>query len=245
MHNLNLITKAFTESHYDGIVIGGQTASGKSALAVELAQEINGEVIGADSRQIYQGMVIGTGAIQEKEMNRIPHHLIGIIPPKKSLNASIYKELAYQKINEIIQRKHVPIIVGGTGLYLDSIIFNFSFKGVEEKPEMSPWKLLLVVINGDKNILNEKIDQRHRAMFTKTPSIIDETKELLKNGFTKELEAMTSIGYRESMQYIDGQISIEEAIKKTQQEARSYAKRQRTWLRRLLKKYPGIIIEAE
>lgn len=244
MTNLKNIINTFKQGSYDAIAIGGQTASGKSAFALSLAKELGGEIIGSDSRQIYQDMIIGTGALVKHEMEGIPHHLIGTIPPSMTMNAATYKEMAYEKIKEILGRNQIPILVGGTGLYLDSVIFNFSFSG-EEIPMMSPWKILLVIISGDTNVLNQKIDQRHREMFESSPSIIDETIQLLENGYARDHEAMTSIGYRESMQYIDGKMNLESAIKQTQQEARSYAKRQRTWFRRLLRKYPGIIIQSK
>src|SRR3990167_8605442 len=102
------------------IVIVGPTASGKSDLAVRLAKKVDGEIISADSRQVYRGMDIGTGKITKKEMRGVPHHLLDVISPKTDFSVSNFKKLATKKIEEITGRGHVPIIVGGTGLWIDA-----------------------------------------------------------------------------------------------------------------------------
>lgn len=104
------------------IVILGPTASGKSDLAVIIAKKISGEIISADSRQVYKGMDIGSGKITKKEMLGIPHHLLDVANPKRTFTVSHYQKLADQKIKEIISRNKTPIIVGGTGLYIQSIV---------------------------------------------------------------------------------------------------------------------------
>lgn len=102
-------------------VIVGQTATGKSALAVKLAQSVNGEVISADSRQVYKGLDIGTGKISKYEMSGIPHHLIDVADPKKQFTVVEFKKLADEKINDILARGKTPILCGGTGFYIDAI----------------------------------------------------------------------------------------------------------------------------
>ena len=104
------------------IVILGPTASGKSDLAVAMAKKINGEIISADSRQVYKGMDIGSGKITKKEMLGIPHHLLDVASPKRTFTVSHYQKLANQKIAEIISRGRTPIVAGGTGLYIQSIV---------------------------------------------------------------------------------------------------------------------------
>src|SRR3989344_5177183 len=103
------------------IVILGQTSSGKSALSVKIAKKFNGEVISADSRQVYKGINIGTGKITKEEMLGIPHHLIDVVSPKEQFSVALYKELAEQKIKEILARGKTPIICGGTGFYIDAV----------------------------------------------------------------------------------------------------------------------------
>src|ERR1035437_7615810 len=100
------------------IVILGQTATGKSNLAVKIAKKLNGEVISADSRQVYKGLDIGTGKITKKEMQGVKHHLIDVANPKSKFTVVEYKKLAEQKIKEIILRGYIPIICGGTGFYI-------------------------------------------------------------------------------------------------------------------------------
>src|SRR3989344_2198040 len=103
------------------LVILGQTATGKSSLAVKIAEKWNGEIISADSRQIYKNLDIGTGKITQEEMHGVPHHLLDVANPKKQFSVSLYKTLAEEKIKEILARGHVPIICGGTGFYIDAV----------------------------------------------------------------------------------------------------------------------------
>lgn len=109
------------------IVIGGPTASGKSTLAVELAKKINGEIISADSMQIYKDMNIGTAKINKEEMQGIKHHMIDFVSPNKRYSVSSYKKEAEKYIEEILEKGKTPIICGGTGLYIDSLIYGIEF----------------------------------------------------------------------------------------------------------------------
>ena len=103
------------------LVILGQTATGKSDLAVKLAKKFNGEIISADSRQVYKGLDIGTGKITKKEERGVPHHLLDVISPKKRFSVAEYKRLADIKIGEILEQEKIPIICGGAGFYIDSV----------------------------------------------------------------------------------------------------------------------------
>ncbi|MDQ3014617.1 MAG: tRNA (adenosine(37)-N6)-dimethylallyltransferase MiaA [bacterium] len=114
------------------LVILGPTASGKSALAVELAQKYNGEIISADSRQVYKGLDIGTGKITKGEMQGIPHHLLDVADPKKVFTVQDFKTKAEKAIAKILKKKKVPIICGGTGFYIQSIVDNIIL------PEVKP-----------------------------------------------------------------------------------------------------------
>src|SRR3989338_9554155 len=118
------------------IVILGPTASGKSALAVKLAKKINGEIISVDSRQVYKGLDIGSGKITKKEMRGVPHHCIDIVSPKKIFTVVDFKKCADKAIEKIFAKNKIPIIVGGTGLYIQAIVNNIAL------PEVKPnWKL--------------------------------------------------------------------------------------------------------
>jgi tRNA dimethylallyltransferase len=118
------------------IVILGQTASGKSDLAVQIAQRFNGEVISADSRQVYRGMDIGTGKTTRKEMGRIKHYLLDVASPKKQFSVSAYQKLAKKAIKKILKKSKMPIICGGTGLYIDAVIDNVIFPKVPPHPRL-------------------------------------------------------------------------------------------------------------
>lgn len=118
------------------IVILGPTASGKSALSIRIAKKFNGEVISADSRQVYKGLDIGTGKITKKEMDGIPHHCLDIVSPRKIFTVSDFKKRADKAIKKIFTKNKTPIIVGGTGLYIQTIVDNIVL------PEVAPdWKL--------------------------------------------------------------------------------------------------------
>ncbi|MFA6392865.1 MAG: tRNA (adenosine(37)-N6)-dimethylallyltransferase MiaA [Candidatus Paceibacterota bacterium] len=140
------------------IVVLGQTSTGKSDLAVEIAKKINGEIISADSRQVYKGMNLGTGKITKKEMRGIPHHLLDIYSPSKVFTVNEFQKMAFKKIEEIISRGKVPIICGGTGFYIDAIVNGTVFPNVppnkklrEELSKKSAGELLKILIKLDKN----------------------------------------------------------------------------------------------
>ncbi len=109
------------------IVITGPTASGKTALAIKLAKKYNGEIICADSRTVYKGMDIGTAKPTHEERAEVPHWGLDLIEPGESYSAAQFKEYATQKIVEIRDRGHIPFLVGGTGLYIDGVVFDFQF----------------------------------------------------------------------------------------------------------------------
>ncbi len=113
------------------IVICGPTATGKSDLAVELALRFNGEVISADSRQVYQGLDIGSGKITTSEMKGVPHHLLDVMNPKKVFSVELFKQEAEKKITDIIARGKLPIIAGGTGFYIDAVVSGMDLPPVK------------------------------------------------------------------------------------------------------------------
>jgi len=117
------------------IVIVGPTASGKSGLAIELAKKINGVVISADSMQIYKGLNVGTAKVTPEEVQGIKHELIDIVDITKKFSVSEYKELCYEKIEEVLAVGKFPIIAGGTGLYINAVVNNMSFEKIDEECE--------------------------------------------------------------------------------------------------------------
>ncbi|MEO5627319.1 MAG: tRNA (adenosine(37)-N6)-dimethylallyltransferase MiaA [Candidatus Saccharimonadales bacterium] len=115
------------------VVIVGTTASGKSAAAMQIAQERGGEIICADSRTVYKGMDIGTAKPSAEDQKLVPHHLLDVVSPDQSFTAADFQKLANKAIKDIQKRGKLPILVGGTGLYVDSVIYNFSFRPVDTK----------------------------------------------------------------------------------------------------------------
>jgi len=112
------------------IIITGPTGSGKTEIGIECAKRFNGEIVSADSMQIYKGLNIGTAKPNARQLEEVPHHLIDIAEPNSKFNVFNYKQLALTSINDILNRNKVPIVVGGTGLYIRSIIQNLSFGGI-------------------------------------------------------------------------------------------------------------------
>lgn len=117
------------------LVIGGPTAVGKTELSIELAKRLNGEIISADSMQIYKHMDIGSAKVSKEEMNGVVHHLIDVVDPSENFSVADYKEQGEKAIKEIIARGKLPIIVGGTGLYINSLTCNMNFTEAEKDEE--------------------------------------------------------------------------------------------------------------
>lgn len=124
------------------IIITGPTAVGKTALSVDLALKLGGEIISADSMQVYRGMDIGTAKIKEEEKKGVPHYLIDIINPDEEFNVTIFKDLAKKHINDICSRGKIPIIAGGTGFYIQSVLYDIEFTDFDEE-KRSEVKMLL------------------------------------------------------------------------------------------------------
>ena len=122
-----MATTPLTTKNYPILVIVGETASGKSALAFELAQRFNGEIICADSWTVRRGVNIGTAKPSAEEQALVPHHLLDVAGPDEDFTAAVFKRLANQAIADISSRNKIPILVGGTGLYIDGVIYDFGF----------------------------------------------------------------------------------------------------------------------
>ncbi|WP_010292055.1 tRNA (adenosine(37)-N6)-dimethylallyltransferase MiaA [Clostridium senegalense] len=276
------------------LIIAGPTAVGKTEISIKLAKEINGEIISCDSMQIYKDMDIGSAKILEDEMDGVPHYLIDIIEPNEEFSVAAFKENAENIIEDIDKRGKVPMVVGGTGLYINSLIFNYSFgdtskdegyrkeleKVANEKGKdyvhnmlkdidiesyeklypndlkrviraleiykvtgktMSkylseqniydiPYNVHYYVLNMNRENLYERINKRVDIMMEN--GLLDEVKKLKDKGYTKDMQSMKGIGYKELLLYLDGEISLECAVNMIKQFSRNYAKRQLTWFRK-------------
>ncbi len=151
------------------IVVLGQTATGKSDLAVKLAKKLGGEIISADSRQVYRGMNLGTGKIAKKEMRGVPHHLLNVASPKKVFFVSDYQKLAEKKIREIFNRGKIPIVCGGSGFYIDVLLGDVVLPNVkpdeklrEKLGKKSASQLFEILKKLDKN-RTKNIDKNNKA----------------------------------------------------------------------------------
>ncbi len=275
------------------IAVVGPTASGKTSLAVSLAKKLDGEVISADSMQVYKGMDIATAKPDEEEMSGVPHHLINIISPDEEFSVTRFCTLAGEAVRDIVSKGKVPIIVGGTGLYVDSFIGNTTFlentkndevrkelvlrseqEGIEslyrelcEKDpeaaekihpnnslkiiraleilyssgetltrqnelshlEESPYESLVFGLTAeDREFLYERINRRVDIMLTM--GLEDEARKFFENKTAST--ACQAIGYKELKPYLDGALTLEEAVENLKRATRRYAKRQLTWFRR-------------
>lgn len=151
------------------IVIVGPTASGKTSVSVELAKRINGEIISADSMQIYKEMNIGTAKVTKEEMQGIKHYLIDVISPDEAFNVTKYKKMAEEAIEEILKKGKTPIIVGGTGLYINTLVNGIEFTEVGEDKNFRDEMQKIAIEKGSKYLHDEL-----RKIDSEAANIIDE-----------------------------------------------------------------------
>ncbi len=136
------------------IILTGPTASGKTGVSIELAELIGAEIIGADSMQIYRGLKIASASPDENELSRVKHHLIGVVDPGIKFSVAMYYELAKAAISDIQSKGKMPLIVGGTGLYIDSLIYEMDFSGQIADEEYRKELLALANVEGKSYIYN-------------------------------------------------------------------------------------------
>ena len=223
------------------LIILGPTGSGKTGVAIKIAKKIGGEIISADSRAIYQGMDIGTAEPTKAEMDDIPHCALDLVKPGERFTVADWKTYAEEKIKEIKARGNVPMIVGGTGLYIDALIYDYKFKGptgekigdFEQKSCSDRTEVkgdfLIIGIKWETEELRKRLKKRIDEMFR--PELFEETKFLVeKYGWGSQ--AMKSDIYEYAYKYINGEMSLEEAKEKCFYEDWHLAKRQMTWFKR-------------
>ena len=239
------------------IVIVGPTASGKTGAAIALAKRISGEVISADSRAIYKYMDIGTAKPSLAEQNGVPHFGIDLVEPGERFTAADFKEYALEKIAEIRSRGHVPIVAGGTGLYVDALIYDYKFDGLSKDIAHGTKGANLNLARGGKvaerhedfardrkevgkdfkvfgilwspEEIRARISERAKLMFS--DELYRETRFLVERyGFGSQ--AMKSNIYQFADQYLKGEISFETALEQFILDDYHLAKRQMTWFKR-------------
>ena len=269
------------------ICVVGATASGKTDLAVKLAKAVDGEIISADSMQVYKNMPIATAVATKEEQDGVPHHLVEFLDTDQTFSVADFVERAKVLIDEITARGRVPIVAGGTGLFVDSLVKNISFSQVgsnaeirnelaeksneelfEKLLELNPKSAEDIHPNNRKRVIRalelcmsgtSKTEQNENSMLIDSPydalyigigyqdrqKLYDRINKrvdlMLEAGLENEarqmlgkqgLTARQAIGHKELQPYIDGNITLDEAVEGLKRETRHYAKRQLTWFRR-------------
>ena len=270
------------------LVIGGPTASGKTSLSVAVAGKIGGEIISADSMQVYKGLDVGTSKITESEKNGIKHHMIDIVEPTVNYSVSDYVETAAKIIDELFDKGVQPIVVGGTGFYIDALLYKKSLGSVgfdenvrkkyyafakeygnealyKKLCEVDPISAARLFPNDVKRVVRALeifettgvcksqqndieirydykmycIDTPREELYSKIEARVDEMVKLRLfdevKGLLEQLKpnctALSAIGYKEVVEYFNGNVSKDEAIAKIKLNTRHYAKRQLTYFR--------------
>ncbi len=223
------------------LVILGPTGSGKTGVSIEIAKSLGGEIISADSRAIFKGMDIGTAKPTTAEMQGIPHFGLDLVNPGERFTVSDWKTYTETKIAEIKARSKLPIVVGGTGLYIDALVYDYHFKGptghkigdIEQKScsDRTGVKgdFLLVGVKTEPEVLRTRLKLRIDQMFC--AALFNETKALAKK-YDWQTQAMKSNIYIYAHKYLTGELTLEEAKEQCFYEDWHLAKRQITWFKR-------------
>lgn len=226
------------------VVIVGPTASGKTALAIDLAKQFNGEIICADSRTVYAGMDIGTAKPTEEERAQVPHHLLDIVKPDETFTAADFKRRANEAIAAIAGRGKLPIMVGGSGLYIDAVLFDYGFAAKDApRDQQNPRHLaesvasskrslrkatLVIGLQVERSVLKRRIEKRIDVMVAS--GLIDEVRWLLES--YPNSKALQAPGYKAFSKYLAGNIDLGEAKAAFARNDYQLAKRQMTWFKR-------------
>jgi tRNA dimethylallyltransferase len=275
------------------LVIAGPTAAGKSATALHLAQMLNGEIINADSVQVYRGLDIGAAKPSASERAAVIHHLLDIADPRENYTVARYQKDAAAAIVRVHSRGRLPILVGGTGLYIRAVVrgYAFSESGMDEElrsrlrteaealgpaalhnrlSQLDPdaaarlhpndvrrviralevyeqtqtpisrqveqtqpnpaYDVRMIGITLEREVLYRRIEQRVDRMLE--AGLVTEVRSLLESGVPPQAKAMQSLGYRQIVAFLQGDISLAEATEQIKRDTRRFAKRQLTWFRR-------------
>ena len=137
------------------IILTGPTAAGKTDISIRLAEKLGGEIISADSMQVYRRMDIGTAKIRKEEMNGIPHHLIDVLEPTEPFNVSVFKELALRAADDIYSRGKIPIMVGGTGFYIQALLYDIDFSEEHSDGYRESMELIAAESGGPDKLFEE------------------------------------------------------------------------------------------
>ena len=276
------------------IILTGPTAVGKTKASIGLAKSIGGEIISADCMQVYQKMDIGSAKIHPEEREGIRHYLINVLDPAEEFNVVLFQQMAKQAMDKIYANGHIPIVVGGTGFYIQALLYDVDFtqeeddkgiraeletiakeKGAEylhhmlqeidaksaetihannvkrvvraieyyrqtgqpisehnekERQKESPYNFAYFVLLDERQRLYERIEKRIDLMMEE--GLLNEVKTLYEEGYTRDMVSMQGLGYKEILDYLDGKMTLDEAIYILKRDTRHFAKRQITWFKR-------------
>ncbi len=276
------------------IILTGPTAVGKTELSIALAKEVNGEIISADSMQVYRGMDIGSAKIKPSEMEGVPHYLIDEFDPDEEFHVVRFQEYAKKYMQQIWEKGKIPILTGGTGFYIQAVLYDIDFtetrensayrqeleeltatKGSaflheklqiadpksameihpnnvkrviraleffhdtgqpisrhneQERQKESPYNFAYFVLNDVRSNLYERINLRIDRMLEE--GLLNEVAQLKEKGYTKDMVSMQGLGYKEILDYLEGNCTLEEAVYILKRDTRHFAKRQITWFKR-------------
>lgn len=210
------------------LTILGPTACGKTTFAAHLALQLNGEILSADSRQVYRGMDIGTG----KDLcdytigdQQVPYHLIDIADAGERYNVYEFQRDFVTAYDDIVSRDKTPILCGGTGLYIESVIKGYEFDG----RKLPPFNSLNIGLKIDRDLRREKISRRLRARLEE--GMVDEIRGLINNGVPVERLLRYGLEYKFVTLYILGELQYDEMVNLLEIAIHQFAKRQMTWFR--------------
>lgn len=276
------------------IILTGPTAVGKTAASIGLAKAVDGEIISADSMQVYRGMDIGSAKITEKEMEGVPHHLVSVLEPEEPFNVVRFQSMAKEAMKKIYAKGRIPVVVGGTGFYIQALLYDIDFaendgdgsvrkelektvqeRGPEylysllvsvdpeaaeqihpnnvkrviralefyrltgekisghnekEKRKESPYNAAYFVLTDSRPALYARIDRRVDQMMEE--GLLKEVESLKMRGLKRTDISMQGLGYKELLSYLEGECTLEEAVRIIKRDTRHFAKRQLTWFRR-------------
>lgn len=276
------------------IILTGPTAVGKTKASIGLAKAVGGEIISADSMQVYKYMDIGSAKIRPEEMEEIPHYLIDVLEPSEEFHVVRFQQMAKEAMEKIYANGHIPIVVGGTGFYIQALLYDIDFtendgdralreslssyasehgayalheklrqvdpesaelihpnnvkrviRALEyyrqtgekisghnelERKKSSPYRFAYFVLNDDRERLYERINSRVDRMMEQ--GLAEEVKALKDKGYKAGDVSMQGLGYKEILAWLDGRMSLDEAVYTIKRDTRHFAKRQITWFRR-------------
>ncbi len=226
------LARLYKEGEIDLICVLGPTASGKTRYAVELARKIDGEIISADSRQIYRGMDIGTGK-DLAEYGEIPYHIIDILPAGAQYNVHDYQQNFHKAYEAIKGHGRIPILCGGTGLYISAVTKGYNWSGekipLSEVHESRALKTYFIgtLVNRDER--NRRIDRRLESRLEE--GMIEEIQGLLRQGVPAERLISYGLEYKFVTLYLTGQLDRAQMQEQLSTAIHQFAKRQMTWFR--------------